>query len=185
MEPQHLAKQMAEPERTIHLNAAQVMHDEQESLLGHVKENPDKWQENFITGIAFALEEYWMLELSYPQEYEQLATSGYLLEGWAEGGYVVSCYDDFAYDENLKQLIYVPLPIGLAQLKRVPGMHCAFSRRCFFAYSLIIPEQANETWNGVESLHTHWIEPFLARGFLEVMHVNKEQPGMSGCSMCD
>lgn len=185
MNPQRLAERIEEPERSLYEDAADLMHKQQEKTLEDMDSRAENWQEEFLVGVAFALEEYWMRELSYPQDWEQFESSGYLLEGWKEAGYAISGYDEFHYEDGNRQLVYIPLPIGLAELKRVPGMHCAFSRRCFYAYSLLIPEQAASIWMEPSSMHTRWIDPFLCRGFREVMHVNKNEPGMSGCSLCN
>ncbi|MBN2081074.1 hypothetical protein JW859_02585 [bacterium] len=185
MPPQRLAERLAEPERTMRLQTAEMMHEQQLELLEGTLGNNADWQSDFLTGVAFALEEYWTLELSYPENFEQLQASGYLAAGWAANGYQVCDFDGSVVDPALKQLVYVPLPLPLTQLKGIPGVKgCTEIRRCFYAYSLLIPGEAANLWAIESGLETSWIEQYVERGCVEIMHVNKESPGTSGCSIC-
>jgi len=183
--PLYLAERLPEPERSIRFTTADLLHEQQELVLRQAIDNLDNWQSSFLAGVALALEEYWTLELSYPGDFSQLADSEYLLDGWGKSGFQVKGFDNTSMEGVKQLLVYVPQPVGLASLKPVPGMGCAGARRCFETYSLLIPKQNAELWGVFESINTYWIGPFLDRDFIEVMHVSKIDPGMSGCSLCD
>lgn len=190
--PERRASMLPDPDRAMRLELALILHKAQELELKELQHNVDVtmdvnsgWRSHFIMGLGFALEEYYQMELSYPDCVKQLTTSGYLIPEW-ENLYLY-VYDFNSPFNNLsdKDIIYIPQPFGLVKLINVPGKSCAYRMRCYLEYSLCVPDCFTSYWiNDSNNLCTEWMSSFQKFGVTEIMHVNNTKPELSTCSLC-
>lgn len=154
-------------------------------MLGKLAYEPDSWREMLIIGCMLALEEYYELELSYPQYTRQLTDSGCWMSEWADYDLEIGDFSPEYPSYPERMLVYLPQPLGLTKLKPTPGRGCAYYRRCFEEYLLAVSSSHADSWlEGNDPLHTYWMEPFLEFGVVELAHLDKENPGATKCATC-
>lgn len=181
-EPVERARLLAQPARSVHLALAEAMHQAQEKQLAAAQED-GIWRCHFIMGLAFALEEYYQMELSFPENVTQLEESGYLLDAWGESGMSAVDFTRESAEFNEWTLIYVPQPVGLVSLIRGPGRAGCVRMRCYTEYSLLVPDKHLSLWKGGGQLpRTWWLKPFLEFAVREITHLNHTDPGGSRCA---
>lgn len=156
------------------------MHKAQEKQFA-AAEADGMWRCHFIVGLAFALEEYYQMELSFPDSVAHLEESGYLLNGWGETGLSLVDFTTDSENRNEWTVIYVPQPVGLVTLIRIPRQGC-IRMRCYTQYSLLVPGKHLRSWQaGASSPRTWWLDPFLEFDVKEITHFNHNDPGWSRC----
>ncbi len=177
-EPVQHAEHLKQPAQNVYLALAKAMHEAQEKQLAEAKAD-GVWRCHFILGLAFALEEYYQLELSFPDCVSHLEESGYLLEGWREAGMALVAFTADSADCNEWTLIYVPQPVGLASIIKVPG-RINVPMRSYTEYSLLVPQEQLSLWKPAGSPpRTWWIRPFWGLNVAEIAHFSKAGPGVS------
>ena len=119
--PMRLAESLNEPIRTAHITAAQSLHEQQQSLLAEAGQEPDQDWRGFLMGLTLALDEYYLLELSYPASIQYARDSGCLLAEWEELGFVVCDYVKLDPAASEMSLVYIPQPLGLNEIGSMPG----------------------------------------------------------------
>ena len=179
-EPVQRARELAEPARSVHLALAEAMHEAQKKQLAAAQED-GVWRCHFIMGLAFALEEYYQMELSFPENMSQLEESGYLLDAWGQPGMTVVDFTKESTELNEWTLIYVPEPVGMASLIRVPGRSC-IRMRSYRQYCLLVPSQHFSTWSSDTPIpYPTWLSPFLDLGLRDIAHFNETDGALSRC----
>lgn len=190
--PEGRALELPDTECAMRADIAILLHEAQEHEVRALRHNIDAaininsgWRRHFLTGLALALEEYYQMELSYPDCTEQLVESGYLLADWSRLGLHICDFDSKRIVSRDKELIYVPQPIGLVTLIEVPGRSCAHRMRCYLEYSFAVPDCFTSNWGtGDVGLCTDWMTPFCEFEITEILHVSQTRPEIPTCSTC-
>jgi len=184
-EPSGIAENLGEPSRSLHNFLAAGAHEAQIQQLDALRQNEAPWHCCFVLGVAFALEEYCLRELTFPDSAEKLYQSGYLIDGWSDDGLKIVDFrseEINSYDD--RTLIYAPQPFGDARMIRVPGRPCGVTMLSLSEYSLLIPEEYKSIWETKpEGPATNWVEPYLAFALFEITHVNSFDPGRTRCAL--
>jgi len=182
--PEKRAESLQEPLRTVHLSLAQSLHDSQVQEWDGVATEEQGWREKALAGVALALEEYYVMELSYPESVHQLLDSGYLDAAAPTKVELLDFTPDASRADDLT-LIYIPQPIGRTTLITAPGKGCGDTLRSYREYCLAVPEAHIQVWIGDGKLrNTNWMEPFYNFGVHDILRINQENPGASSCASC-
>ncbi|GEM_PF-3444976 len=183
---------LAEPERTRRLELAESLHESQLLELASVLNNADatlnigsSWRNHCLAGLALALEEYFAIELSYPDSVEHLRSSGILLDGWRLAGIYADDFDTRCASCSNRCLTYVPQPLGLGTLVDTPGRGCGYRTLALLEYSLCIPFDYMGQWDrSTTGASSEWFMPFRDYGIVELLHVDQVEPVISSCADC-
>jgi len=183
--PEKRAENFQEPMRTVHLSLARALHDSQVQEWGKAgADDPGLSRNALLVAVALALEEYYVMELSYPESVQQLLNSGYLDKARPVGLELVDFSTDAAQANDLT-LVYIPQPIGRTALISVPGAGCGVAMRSYREYSLAVPTAHVKKWVGEKKLKgTNWLRPFYDLGVHDILLVNQVDPGATSCAGC-
>lgn len=176
-------------ERTLHLALGAALHDAQEAELVEARSaiaDPADRQAHFLAGLMLALEEYYQMELSYPDSVKLLLDSGYYCEEWNTTGInLVDFCQDRVYSSVQLTLVYVPQPIGSVDIIRVPGGGCSQTMRSYGVYSILAPEDQSANWELLQAPPGKtWVSEFLELGYRELIYMDQKSPGNTRCPSC-
>ena len=122
------------------------------------------------------------MELSYPESVLQLQSSGYLADGWTEAGLDVVDFSPQSGNAGAATLIYVPQPVGLANLVCDPLRGCAITIRSHGEYALLVPSEHLLEWAAEATTpRPRWLQPFLDFEVSMIARLNHNDPTRSGC----
>ncbi len=183
LDPCNLSNNMDEPERITREIIADAIMSAQWAEMNSLIDGDGHWYCRFMLGISLALEEYYVRELTYPSSIDKLYESGYLMQGWRDMGYEICDFDAIDYS-RAKCVVYIPQPLGDAEIIGVPGMTACHTMFSIQAYSIMIPEQHRYLWMAVlERPIPDGVKSFAEIGSLvEMFHVNKKEPRRTACS---
>ena len=182
-EAQRLFKYLDNTQMSQQLETAEYLHRTQLTLLEGVTAGNEDRHRTFVEAVRLALDEYYALELSFPQHVEKLVETGCLLDEWSSLGLIVENYSYSLVSAESNSLVYIPQPIGLAQLRPIPGLGCTFNRRCFDEYCLALRQDQLETWNISVMDSVSWMKPFNELNFTEVVHTLVDNPLETHCKL--
>jgi len=109
--PERRALSLEEPVRTVHLSEAAVLHILQLQEWGAASASKQESRQRSLMAVAMALEEYYVMELSYPESAQQLLDSGYLDAAHPATVQLVDFTPEAAQANDLT-LVYIPQPVG-------------------------------------------------------------------------
>jgi hypothetical protein len=182
--PERRALSLEEPVRTVHLSEAAVLHILQLQEWGAASASKQESRQRSLKAVAMALEEYYVMEFSYPESVQQLLDSGYLDEARPAKVELVDFTSEVGQSNDLT-LVYVPQPVGRTALISAPGKGCGSTLRSYREYCLAVPIKHIKVWIGDGKLrNTNWMEPFYNFGLHDILRINQENPGASSCASC-